>query len=60
MSEGILVVKAKWKAAIGIKWIEARDASKDPAMYRGGTPTSKNYVDQNVSVNGVMVEKPSL
>jgi len=41
VSEDILVVTTEWKAAIGIKWIEASDASKDPTVCRARTPNIK-------------------
>ena len=37
-----------WRDATGFWWVEAMDATKNPAMHRIA-PTTKNHATQNVS-----------
>ena len=60
LSQTFLVAITGREPAFCIKWIEARDVSKDPTMYRGEPPTTKNYLDQNASVNVAMAENTAL
>lgn len=46
--EDILAVTLANGAAIGISWVETRDASKYPTLHKI-VPTTKNYLDRNAN-----------
>lgn len=53
----VVVVTGCCGDAISFQWVEARDATKPPIMYRTA-PTTKNYLVP--SVNSAESEKPAL